>query len=563
MKRKIILLAFLTSYILISSLTSSTYAAKNPSYVGIKEGDVYTWEIKYDIDGGDEVVNNADYFINDLNDSLSQLDLDGYEIKKIKEIMNETFYAIGDIILPADWNSSSLYDVIRNTFLYYIEVLNETTIVNGSIAGDWISLNYSTFKEEIISDIDPNLPEGWGNWNLADVFEQVIYNVSLDLFINTTEITNTIDDIIAQLPDLGDLEDIFRQDVQNSLDILPMVLTIYAEIYINLTLHPDLAGKNVTAFFDELMLLINETVEKGIFQKNMSEIIDNFALMINSSIAPQYVANATDFLNFLLDQTIFIINGYYSYALPDNWDNMTIQEIITYYSSKLMPIWTNIVEMWDNFKEGLENYPIYPEKTYLQLEVNDIGEEIDFSTEYLDMMESYGLSYSTALIDAFPYGMMVTPINVIISMGINKVDLVEIYNSAYNYYGFPRNFIANPETQSDPYYAFSFAAGFNTYNLLLIANNYDTDITEFNLNIPVNSNPNAISISINYNTDGVLSLAELKSNGFVVASIELIEDDDKLDLLGIELLIFMAIGIAAGVGIVIYIVIVRRKKNRI
>ncbi len=60
---------------------------QTPSYVGVNEGEVYTWKVDLEVDGIDEVMDNIGTLLDDVQDNIATLDLHGYENLNISETM--------------------------------------------------------------------------------------------------------------------------------------------------------------------------------------------------------------------------------------------------------------------------------------------------------------------------------------------------------------------------------------------------------------------------------------------------------------------------------------------
>ena len=79
MKKSKILVVIVFSVLLLIPFGSFTRAQPS-TYVGVNEGDVYTWKVDVDVDGVDELVTNVGVLLDDIQTYFlaGGLDLGGY-----------------------------------------------------------------------------------------------------------------------------------------------------------------------------------------------------------------------------------------------------------------------------------------------------------------------------------------------------------------------------------------------------------------------------------------------------------------------------------------------------
>ena len=134
--------------------------AQTPSYVGVNEGEVYTWKVDFDVDGIDEVMDNIGTLLDDLQDYIATLDLHGYENLTIPETMENISSTILSNVLPSGWEGLNITDLLEAFISDFISDAN-STMFSSKIPVNWGALNLSTFADYIVDGLNNTLPAGW------------------------------------------------------------------------------------------------------------------------------------------------------------------------------------------------------------------------------------------------------------------------------------------------------------------------------------------------------------------------------------------------------------------
>ncbi|MFW9874140.1 MAG: hypothetical protein ACFFG0_13625 [Candidatus Thorarchaeota archaeon] len=534
-------------------------------YVGVEEGDEYEWRIKLDLDGVDALMYNVPALLTEIENRLSTLDLFGYESLTIPEVIENMTHTLVSKILPSGWEGMNISTLFQATYDYYITEFN-STILSGMIPSYWRSLNYSTFVDKIIDGLNSTaplgwedhpipylmqlalnelnstllfglLPDGWEIMTLQELFDNLIQNAipeARESFITSLMMDQLLSTILVTLP--------AGSEFQMIRDILPLAFP------------PEVSNMNLTALLNSTWYLFNSSFPIGWDSENVSTFIDFQVEALNTTLLPSGFdkENMSSIIEWDIDEimdnfTISIPSG----TLPLGWETMTIQELAITLIQGYKTQWTTeILPGWEMSKEMAGNMGGIPMVIGLKVVIDQIYPE----------MEAYSGGPRATPID------MTTFISLDMKTWMTLQEYIEFLNSTLNmaqdtpflispdvFLGLTQtSHIIDPSSYSDPNIALLDQAILT--QCLIVATNYDWTTVTTNATIPTAGNPDAFEVLTEWNFNGVLETASLKSDGLTVVSINLHKVTEEIP--GYEIMTFITVTSIAIIGIIYYM---RRK----
>jgi len=587
MKKNKLLVVLLMPLLLL--LPFGNYAkAQVPNYVGVAAGEQYTWDVEVQLGNVDELLGNVRDILVEWKANLPSLDLFGLESLTIGEIYEQIAVSYISTILPVGWESLNITDLVSLTITDYIENFN-ATFLSGMIPSNWLSLNFSDFYDLAFDGINATLlATGWENNPLPELLTMVINELNstfLSGLIPTGWEVMTLEEFLSTLmmPHVPVLWESFiiqtMLDTVISFGIPPDMLddTLSELIDQLVAIFPtEITSLNATTLFEQMFSAINQSIyisaiNKSIASANMAEVIDFIGDAVNSTMPEGYGnLDMSSLLEMGIDELITMT------LLPLGLHDLTIVEIldmgyteaINILDSTILPGWTETYIMLQAM--GMASF-----EAGLRVIINSLGTEIESfpggpkgvpidmdylvsygSEEWLNVSELLMLTGDFSLIGLFfnyfifgMSGLMMAmpppeppppepPPPIGLSMTITPL-------------------IVDPTTYSIVQTALSDQFSFT--GTLIVANNYNWGSIQTELIMVTSGNPDAIVMSADWNSKGVLQRADFKTDGLVVAALTLIEAESG-EIPGFEITIILGISSVALIAIIYHL---KRKNNLI
>lgn len=544
--------------------------AQVPSYVGVEAGDQYTWSVEVKLENVDDLLGNVRDVIVDWKAGLPSLNLFGLESLTIAELSEFIAEAILSNILPTGWESLNITDLIRLTIIDYVENFN-ATFLSEMIPSNWLSLNFSDFYDLAFDGINDTLfssgweddplphltrmainelnstilfgliPTGWEAMTLGDFFsgllmphipvlwESTVVQLFLDSGLFSFIPSEIADDTI------GELIDEFMSTVPGTTTIL-----------------------NATALFEEMFFGLNQTMP-GIESESMTDILDALGTMVNSTLPGGIGASnmssllglGIDMLDEMLEE--MGLNGSTILEMLD----MGFTELLAMFDLNILPGWTSTYA-------SMQGLGMVSTEAGLRVNINSLGTETGFISggpRGVPINMDYLVSYGT------PEWLNVSEL---LGPGFSPISLL------YGVTLFGGLMTSVPEPPAEPGVGFAIAihpliVDPSSYLIaetaladqvaltggLIVANNYNWASIQTDLTMPTTGNPDAISMSAEWNSKGVLKAAEFKADGLVVAEITLVGEDTP-EIPGYETVLILGLSSA----VIIAIIFQLKRKNR-
>ena len=217
MRKKTTISVFILSLLLFLS-SGNVAKAQTPGYLGVAEGDEYSWKVDITFDGVDTLVNNIrDIMVDYQQNKLDELVLFGWEDLTINETIEDIAHTYLANILPTGWETYNISTLIEEFIKELVENFN-STIFSGMIPSNWESLNFSTFYDYMVDGIYAStgvnfednpypelielminefnssflfglIPEGWEDMSIEQfflsIFEIVVPGIPESFMLNT------------------------------------------------------------------------------------------------------------------------------------------------------------------------------------------------------------------------------------------------------------------------------------------------------------------------------------------------------------------------------------------
>ncbi|MEE9379332.1 MAG: hypothetical protein V3V33_15010 [Candidatus Lokiarchaeia archaeon] len=576
MKKGIIITVFMLGILLVIPFSTFSVAQSN-SYVGVSAGSEYEWRIELDLDGVDNAMHNVEGLMTEIQNRISDLELFGLESMTVPEAMENISHTILAKILPIGWEAMNISELLYETADYYVKEFN-STFLSGKIPSNWESLNYSEFISAVVDGLNNTLPLGWEDQPIP---------LMIELALN--EFNNSI--LFGLLPEgweIMTLESFFETIIEESIpeakeSFLTYLLMdqLFGELFMNLPLGADdemitdlipymlpqeALDMNITYLLDGLWYQLNNTANPGWDSLNIISIIDHQADWINNNLTSMDSgldgANITSIIKWGINKLIhnFTLNP--PPPLTLGWENMMILDLVnsTIEQGKTQ-FKTQVLSGWDEMMATIDTLGATIPTTYgIKIAIDHIGTEVESTlggqkgtpidmTLFISLdMENWmsleeiianltntdtnGLAFSTPPPpeDEGPFG---NPLELLLNLSLS-------------------GYIMDPSTYSDPKRALLDQAALTQG--LIVATNYNWSIITTEATISVAGNTDAFEVSAEWNQNGLLSQAYLKSDG--VTAITITYAPEK-EIPGYEITMLIIIIPLTVVGIIYYI----RKRN--
>jgi len=388
MKKLRILVVLAISTLLLIPFGSFTRAQPS-TYVGVQEGDVYTWKINFDVDGLDQLINNTRQLLVDRVNNMPPPDLFGFESLTISESIDQVIDTALNMIFPTGWENMNLSSVIEEIIHPFIGDLNFSALIdyvvdglNSIMPSGWENYNitelvYSIMNELNTSLIQGPLPQGWENYNITEL----VYSIMNEL--NTSHVQGRLPQGWENLP----LIELGLYTI-NELDILGI-------------LPPGWENFSITEFvyFAIDTLDIIDILPPGWENEELSDLLHEILL----SVIPEgfsfnfLLENALDFLLPLLIPggiTQYSIDGLFA-LLPPEILNLNISTGIEELFSLFLPgsfHQYSIDYLFALLPESILQYSINELFALLPAEILNLNfsAAIDLLTSYLNLLMPVG-----------------------------------------------------------------------------------------------------------------------------------------------------------------------------
>jgi len=292
--KKIKILTICTICILITIPFVQFSNAQPSTYVGVEEGDEYTWKINFEIDGMDQLVNNTRQVLVDQINAISTIDLYGFESLTISESIEYVIDTALNMALPPGWEGKNISSIITDIFPPSLGLLN---------------LNFSAFIDFVIDGLNSTMPSGWDNFTLQEIAYYALpsgwenHNITELVYVIFNELNASI--IQGRLP----------QGWQN-LTLIELSLYTINELEMLGILPPEWANITITEFVHSVIDTIDLTgiLPPGWENETLSDLIQEILLIV----VPEgfsfnfYVENIVDYL-----LPLFIPETILQYSIED------------------------------------------------------------------------------------------------------------------------------------------------------------------------------------------------------------------------------------------------------
>ncbi len=537
-------------------LPFSNYAnAQGPDYVGVAVGEQYTWKAEAQFGNVDTLLDNAKALLVDWKDNLpTSFDLFGLESLTIAEIYEQMAEVYLSNVLPVGWEGLNISTLIKVTAEDYIEKFN-ATFLSGMIPSNWLALNFSDFYNLAVDGINATLlPTGWENNPLPELFKMVINEINSD-FLNdlipsgweTMTIGNLFESLMMDnAPVLWEsfvvqmmLDTVISMGIPTEiLDATPSELIDQLVA----TFPSEITSLNATTLFEQIFYGIISSMP-GIESESMGNIIDMFVAMVNQSMPMGYgELTMMELLELGIDELMMMM-------LPLELQGLTIVEILDMAYTQAISLFDSIIDGWDSTYSYLQASGMTSFEVGLRVEINYLGSEIDMYDGGpkgvpidMDYLVSLDFENWTNIEDAMYLPFSFSPIMLLFS--------------SFFYYGTlsVTPLIVDPSTYILAQTALADQAAFT--GALIVANNYDWTSVQTELTMVTSGNLDAIEMSADWNSKGVLQNAYVKTDGLVVVSISLIGAGGEIP--GYELPIILGFTTIALIAIIFTL---KRKNN--
>lgn len=572
MKKVNILTVFMLGVLLIIPFGTFSVAQSN-SYVGVSAGSEYEWRIELDLDGVDNALHNVEGLMTEVQNRISDLDFFGYESMTVPEAMENISHTMLANILPIGWEAMNISELFLETIDYHVEGFN-STFLSGKIPSNWKSLNYSEFVNAVVDGLNNTLPLGWEDQPIPFMIELAL-----------NEFNSSI--LFGLLPDgweMMTLESFFETIIEEYLPkakesfltyllmdqlfgALSMKLPPGADSEIITDLIPyilpqEALDMNMSYILDGLWNQLNSTADEGWDSLNITSIIEHQADWINNNLTSMDSglngANITSIIKWGINETIYNATLNPPPPLSLGWEKMMIPDLIKSIIEQGKDQFTSVfLSGWDEMMDGLETLGATIPTTYgIKVAVDHIGTEVESPLggqkgTPIDMTLFISLDMETWI--SFEEIMGNLTIGDTNGPSSSAPPPTEDEGPFINPLDFLLNFslsgyIVDPSTYSDPKIALMDQAALTKG--LIVASNYNWSIITTEATISAAGNTDAFEISAEWDENGLLSQAYLKSDGVTAITITIVAGEE---IPGYEITMLIIIIPLTVVGIIYYI----------
>jgi len=502
--------------------------AQPSTYVGVEEGDEYTWKMNFDINGVDQLVNNIRQVLVNQTDNISTIDLYGFESLNISESIEYAINTALNKTLPSGWESKNISSLIKEIFPLSVGLFN---------------LNFSAFIDFVINGLNIIMPSGWKNFTL----QELAYYALPPGWENKT-LLDIIQGFLPIFIPEGFSINFLSVDLLLSL-FIPENNLQYSIADLFALLSPEIINLNISTAIDTLTLHLDNIMPVGWDSLNFTSFIEDLVgqSLINISGSEVASTNISTLIGLLIHDLVepnilYILNNSLG-LLPLGWETLTISELIQLYMNNLILMYDNtIATKWNSLRSLIKNTGFISNEIGLKARVENIGTE-----EFLSLS-----------------GLRGVPINLTLSISLNMINWIP-FSTILNSFGINLSFFtAIPMLVDRSTYPNNLIALIDQMPFtggLIIANNSSFELNSQDIIIPVAEDPNGIVISAEWTDIGLLKSATIETSGITAFSIELeIGKPESLeDIPGYEISFILGTTFFMIIGVII---IVKKKKIR-
>ncbi|TFF87694.1 MAG: hypothetical protein EU548_09925 [Promethearchaeota archaeon] len=583
-KYKFLPLVLLCFLFLSIPLAGTVKAQTTPSYVGINEGDQYTWSMKMSQAGLNQFMADIESMKDDFKTSLGTYGSLTFP-NMMESIIKDAINNFG--LLPSGWTELNITELFEGTIDHYIEILNYSLL---NIPPDWKSLNITSFKDVIIEGFNSTypgfeemnfyevldlifselasagleiLPSGWQDYKLIDFIQWELNN-----FLNDTILFGMIPDgwetfnmsqfMGGIIPGLKSEFIDFIIYIAQSFDDVPMMLNLtmynYLSLGLNETMPEEYLDYNLYQFVNMSMMMANEStgmIPDGYETLDISSLLDEVLFYLNNSgMAPGIL----DYnMSYFIDMAKYGINM----SLPSEISDLNMDELIDIMISEmvsgvnssgiyevipnwnLIPVNQLIDELYDLLESGYDGMV-----NYLDVSGFFVGFRLRFNITDISSEQSYGDLNYVLVNFSLEYDPGIGQFTQIPPDSID--DFLPFYPLA----------IIDPSSIPDPIKGLAEQAKHSF--CLFIAKTFDTSKITFK-DMTLDLSPfSSLDIHMNWNSDGVLMNAKVDYGGQNLASVQEAAVIPPSGIPGFSILSIIGFSIVGLIG-VIYSVKKKRK----
>lgn len=492
--------------------------AQGSDYVGVEQGDQYTWNVEVEFEFVEDLIENVRDVIVDLQ---TNIDLGGLESMTVEEIYEEIAHTYLSNALPVGWEGYNISTLIPIVIEDYIGRFN-STILSGMIPSNWQALNFSDFYDLVFDGLNSGLPPGWETNPLPELFEMLINELNSTIFYGLIPAgweELTLEELAENLLGVyapGMWESIVLQMMLDNLMLIGLTpeMVDYISTYtlsdllneLVASFPPEITTLNATELFDMIFFGLNQTIPGGMESESMSNVIYFLNLQINSTLPLGYDSlSVAELLQFAIDEIV-------NMTIPLEFQGKTIQEIVDLSLTEVLNTFDNdIMPAWDAFYTEMDGLDLLSYEVGLRAVIDHVGSEIQPYTGgpvgvpiEMDLLYSLDFENWIEISELLPPGYSLSPFTplVIFSLMGFTLDTVD-------------PLIVDPSSYSDPQIALIDQLILS--GPLIVANNYDWETIETETTIATTGNPDSIEISVAWNAKGVLQKAFIKADGDIAA----------------------------------------------
>lgn len=558
-KLKVLVVLAISTLLLIPF--GSFAKAQTPSYVGVSEGDIYTWSVQIDADGIDELMDNIGTLIDDLQVYVANLDLGGYENLTIPEIMVNISSTVLNAVFPDGWEGLNVTELLH-AFIGEFMINANVTMFSGNIPGDWESLNITEIMNYAVDGLNDTLPAGWEDSPIPPLIplaisalnESLLFGYLPDGWEDFT-IRGLINEMLMEnIPELYEsfmlhmlLNEVIDLNIPTGMDILPI------KDIISSVLPSSISSINISYLQSVLPYMLPPEVASA----NMSVVISGLLNNLSGLLPPEYVGvDMSTILDNLINQMMYNASlMLVPDVLPVGFEDLTIQELATHLVGQLNTQWdTEVMPDWQDSKSIVALFP----GIGFRAEITGIGPEVEAYSGgpkgvplNITFSVSLDMNNWTSLSGALGGGILGETSPMIAQADFGSIGSM-VFSNLSLYYS---SYIIDPSTYSEQNRALMEQAMLT--GGLFVANNYNWHTVQTNFTVPVGLNTNGILGQAEWDTAGVMSSFTLDANGVNAVTIKLLGEGDEIP--GYEAGIILTIAPITIFGLIYYM----KKKNRI
>ncbi|MBD3216259.1 MAG: hypothetical protein GF311_26835 [Candidatus Lokiarchaeota archaeon] len=363
MKKHILIILTIISLMLsMTSLQGFSTAQTVPGYVGVSKGDRYEFEIKMNKPTLDKLINEMEGVKDDFKSELGSLgDLN------FSDFMMEILLNFTSPFLPENWETMNATEITEESILSLIEYINSTYGLG--IEEDWMSMNLTTFADEIIEGFNAT------DYTLIDVINEIVNKTAAESELGRMLPLNwsilTFEELLG-----WQMDNFMNNLLKDATGDTFMIPGGWQSLNTSSFLAGMFPGLDMN-FIDFVAYMANftapfESDEREVFNDiffefNMSKMIYMAGWQLNYSLNAETDLNLTiDLIECdmteLLNYTLMMANND-TVIIPEDWDMLNLSTLVeeilyNFNQSGMIPMDTNISMLIDIMKMGI-NESIY------------------------------------------------------------------------------------------------------------------------------------------------------------------------------------------------------------